>query len=504
MKKQKKYKQKNYKQKGSITVFLTMMLLLVASCFFALLEAARLDGIGTKADVVHDNALESLFAEYQKTIYQDYGLLFLDASYGTDELQIERMEERLEKKNGDNLFSKKKEIQEFYQLRITDCQIKDYLLATDQGGKIFRSMASDVAKRESFGILAQDYTAKNREKNELKKGNSSVDEYLKSARDAGVAAQEEAEKKKKEAEKEGKDMAPVPTVAKDASNPINQARKWKKKGILSLTVKDDTTLSEKMISTENSLLNREKEKGTLPAKGSITDEFWFFQYLETHFGNYQSVKEDRPLDYEMEYILAGKETDLDNLKKTIKNIIKIREIMNLAYLAQDASKQQQADAMATTMMGWTLNPAVILATKWGLLAAWAYVESILDARALLEGNQIAWFKDASQWTSDLGNLSGATDGFLTAKNCENGWNYTEYLKFLLFLKEDKQVNYRSMDLIEANILLFHEESIRMDTMLAACRTSVDYQAQPLFWRYITIKKYDLSPYEMHREKEYSY
>ena len=58
--------QKVYSEKASITVFLTLLLLLSASFFFALLETARLKGLGTKADIVSDAALESVFAEYQK------------------------------------------------------------------------------------------------------------------------------------------------------------------------------------------------------------------------------------------------------------------------------------------------------------------------------------------------------------------------------------------------------------------------------------------------------
>ena len=58
--------QKQYSKKASITVFLTMLILLSASFFFALLETARLKGLGTKADIVSDAALESVFAEYQK------------------------------------------------------------------------------------------------------------------------------------------------------------------------------------------------------------------------------------------------------------------------------------------------------------------------------------------------------------------------------------------------------------------------------------------------------
>lgn len=76
-----------------------------------------------------------------------------------------------------------------------------------------------------------------------------------------------------------------------------------------------------------------------------------------------------------------------------------------------------------------------LSDKWGILAAWAYSESILDVRALLEGRKIAWIKNAEQWTTGINQTSEAVDGFAMAKDCENGWDYMKYLKFLVSMKK---------------------------------------------------------------------
>ncbi len=64
----------------------------------------------------------------------------------------------------------------------------------------------------------------------------------------------------------------------------------------------------------------------------------------------------------------------------------------MGYLIQDQQKCIEAEELAVALMGWSMNPPVVDATKWGILAAWAYSESILDVRALLEGRRIAWIK----------------------------------------------------------------------------------------------------------------
>lgn len=138
--------QKQYSKKASITVFLTMLILLSASFFFALLETARIRGLGTKADIVSDAALESVFAEYQKEVYENYGLLMLDCAYGNGNFAIENVERHLQEKNLNNLKQSDKEL---YGMYLTDCKISRYQLLTDDGGNVFRHLAAQTAKREA-------------------------------------------------------------------------------------------------------------------------------------------------------------------------------------------------------------------------------------------------------------------------------------------------------------------------------------------------------------------
>ena len=155
-------------------------------------------------------------------------------------------------------------------------------------------------------------------------------------------------------------------------------------------------------------------------------------------------------------------------------------------------------------MGWSMNPAVISATKWGILAAWAYSESILDVRALLEGRKIAWIKNAEQWTTGINQTSEAVDGFAMAKDCENGWDYMKYLKFLVSMKKNSAVNYRSMDIIEVNTSAISGKSIQMDHMMTGCESEVTYETEPLFWNLITIKTLGMETFRIDRSNQYTY
>lgn len=490
--------QKVYSKKASITVFLTLLLLLSASFFFALLETARLKGLGTKADIVSDAALESVFAEYQKEIYENYGLLMLDCAYGSGNFAIENVEKRLQEKNLNNLKQSEKEL---YGINLTECKMTGYQLLTDDGGNVFRHLAARTAKREALVQEVDDFAEEIQQKESLEQENGTVEERLEEANKT-IEEVEQAKQAENTEEKVGDISAQKPQ--EEVKNHVEDANQWKKSAVLSLVVRDESQLSNKAIALEHTLEHRQKETGNLPVQGAILEELWFVKYLETHMGSYQQISSNHALDYEWEYILNGESSDRDNLKETVKSLIMIREIANMGYLIQDQQKCIEAEELAVALMGWSMNPPVVDATKWGILAAWAYSESILDVRALLEGRRIAWIKNAEQWTTGINQTGEAVDGFSMAKDCENGWDYLKYLQFLICMKKDSAVNYRSMDIIEVNTNAMYGKSIQMDHMMTGCESRVSYEAEPLFWNMITIQRLGMETFQIDRCNQYTY
>lgn len=490
--------QKQYSKKASITVFLTMLILLSASFFFSLLETARIRGLGTKADIVSDAALESVFAEYQKEVYENYGLLMLDCAYGNGNFAIENVERHLQEKNLNNLKQSEKEL---YGINLTECKMTGYQLLTDDGGNVFRHLAARTAKREALVQEVDDFAEEIQQKETLEQENGTVEKRLEEANKT-IEEAEQAKQAENTEEKVGDISAQKPQ--EEVKNPIVDANQWKKSAVLSLVVRDESQLSNKAIALEHTLEHRQKETGNLPVQGAILEELWFVKYLETHMGSYRQISSNHALDYEWEYILNGESSDRDNLKETVKSLIMIREIANMGYLIQDQQKCIEAEELAVALMGWSMNPPVVDATKWGILAAWAYSESILDVRALLEGRRIAWIKNAEQWTTGINQTGEAVDGFAMAKDCENGWDYLKYLQFLICMKKDSAVNYRSMDIIEVNTNAMYEKSIQMDHMMTGCESRVSYEAEPLFWNMITIQRLGMETFQIDRCNQYTY
>lgn len=469
--------QREYRKKAGITVFLTMLLAICGSFLFALLETARVKGLHTEAQMVGDMTIESMFAEYQKSIYEEYGILLLDESYQTGKFEGENLEKeyiRLNDINGEK--------EGMYSLRLSGCEVEACQYVTDYGGAPFRRLA--VQSRSPFLTDWEEPEFEQEKENyqRLKEENQDVEEVL--LGDFSACNQYEEEK-----------------------NQINIVAEWSQNTILSKVIRDESLLSSKAISLEDTLEHRKRNQGNIKGDNEnafLVEKKLFADYLEEKMGSYTAPKEEHALDYEWEYILAGKSSDKENLAEVSKSLIKIRELSNIAYLLADTEKCMQAQEAAVLVAGWSQNPAVVELAKWGILNAWAYQESILDVRALLEGEKISFLKNSEEWTLQTVPTPLAMSEFYTAKNCEQGWDYVTYLKFLLYMQDEEDVNYRSMDIIEANISKKEGIPLKMDHMVVYLRIKSTYEAEPLFWNHIGLDTRKIHGFTLETIEEYSY
>ena len=138
---------------------------------------------------------------------------------------------------------------------------------------------------------------------------------------------------------------------------------------------------------EKSLTKRTISKGNMSfsSDGDWYERFLFDEFLYQHFTNYQTTKNDpnKALDYELEYIVSGKGSDRDNLKQVALDILGIREGMNFLYLISSGEKRNEAQALATAILApYPVAEVANVALMMGILAAWAFAESVLDVRSL--------------------------------------------------------------------------------------------------------------------------
>ena len=171
-----------------------------------------------------------------------------------------------------------------------------------------------------------------------------------------------------------------------------------------------------------------------------------------------AIEHERVLDYETEYILAGNESDRENLKTVLWKLIAFRCVMNMAHLAMSPDKSGQVQETALLISSALLLPQFTEITAFLLKMAWAFTEALADCRTLLKGGKIPVLKDDTSWYLTWDQMLHMDRHILDGNDSREGLDYAEYLRLFLFLM-NREVKYRRMThLMEKNIRLLPEYS----------------------------------------------
>ena len=484
------------KAKGSMTIFSSLSMMLIASLIFALLESARIHGMKGLAVQVEISAAESVLSGYSDWIFRNYDVFLLDGGFGEKELSISKMDEKLLRYStlnldpyDDSFFGNGKN---FYKMRVTNAQVTEYLLATDSGGESFRNLV--ISSWRSMMLLseAQDIYGRLSESEEEMADMQSVDEVISDSK----STVREEKKAAKEAARNGEHVDTVPSTYDGETppeNPVDVYDRINRRSVLNLVVPRGKAISSKKVRFFGRVSDRILNVGNMRVD---YDNDWlgiavFNNYISEHFSCYgKNAAPDvaHALDYELEYILGGKTSDTANLKYALAELLAVREAANMLYLETDTIKQEAAFALAAAILAPSgVGEAAVAALEQGILASWAFAESILDLRALMAGRKISWIKDSVHWTTDIDSISTVLNGDVCALNCENGADYEEYIQKLIYLKSRRTLSLRTMDLIEQNYRKSHgTDDFCIDNAVVAIKADYTFGFDRVFMPFVTV------------------
>lgn len=207
------------------------------------------------------------------------------------------------------------------------------------------------------------------------------------------------------------------------------------------------------------------------------------QYILDYFTCYtdktEIEKESKSLDYEMEYILGGYKNDRENLNYVVNKVIIIREGFNLIYLFKNMECREEAYLLAVSLVGFTGMPLVIRLTQLLIMGAWAYAESLLDVRDLLNGYSVKILKSESDWNLSLNEIGKIADKD-SGKKSNNGLCYKEYLRFLLFMESTGKQTSGIMDIIQLNIKNRYNDNFDISQCILAVTAKIECRVERLF------------------------
>lgn len=260
---------------------------------------------------------------------------------------------------------------------------------------------------------------------------------------------------------------------------LNQIRRAAESGILQLVLPEGEKVSEGIIETagipsKNSSLSEDaKTERHDEPKGikSAADKALTAEYIGHFFTDFCSENK-KEFQYEIEYILYGSPIDGSNLSSSVTRLLAVREGLNLIHILTDPQKRQEAETLASAIVGAAGFAPLIGITAFFIMGIWALGESLVDVKQLLSGGKVPLWKDDQSWNLGIKELLdlGRT-GTIPQKEGGEGFDYTDYLKLFFVLMPTKETIYRMMDMMQINIAR-REEGF----LMSRCASYVEIEA----------------------------
>ena len=156
---------------------------------------------------------------------------------------------------------------------------------------------------------------------------------------------------------------------------------------------------------------------------------------------------------ETEYLIQGSANEYDNLRSVEMQILGIRMIMNIAYLASSSEKQSVLQSAAAGI-GGIIAPGIGTTVIYGaLMFLWSAAESYVDYAALVQGDRVPIFKTEASWRTDLESILAEAANVVEGEKGreEEGADYEMYLRMLLLMQNTDTLLERIGSVIQLNL-----------------------------------------------------
>ena len=515
--------------KGVITVYVSLVFLLVVSLLAALLETARVYGLRVRLQMASRGGLDSLFSMYSKPLFENYGILMLDESFGYDQPVADAFKNVIRENMKYDLDQNKGMILgrtfQLFDLHFEEMEITKTIRAVDDGGVYFAQNAIDMMKYRvpasafsSFTSILGMYENAEDAKQSIEEGGGAVESedwntYVTTATPETLPAPEstvvvsEAGTAGSVAETgTGETEAPVTTEEAttvdynaEADEAVDKSiigvvKDFLKGNVLKIYGLKDAEISKGKRNIKEAVSKKHgKDKVSEISEGVMSEavtDFLFGEYVMEYLQDFQEQKNkekknEGQLRYEVEYVLIGKDNDKDNLLGVLNRIYGTRVAFNSFAVLTNPQCQKEAAATASAVIGWTGIVPLVLGVQWLLLETMALAESVLDMRAIVDGKKIPLFKSAAQWSVRLTNGVQLLTSGAQSKEMAGGFDYQTYERILLFFEKNKSKYLQTMDIIEWGMQK-SDPGFHMDDCVYAVEIEAQASAGRLFSKLIVL------------------
>lgn len=423
---------------GGISVWLALCFLVFLGLYQICLKSVWKQLQRQRAVQAAETGMFSLLSEYEPHLLEDYDLFFLDTSFQSGKEQTGElcshlwhfMSLNLQDGRGDPV----------YGMQMKGVDIGGLVRATDGEGMVFYRQAIRIMKERTGISLAEDWILQD-------------------------VFQKDVEEQKERFQRDSDYYEGSVVDYDDEEEEIEEeSREWD--GIwdsftLSMAIPEGRELSSRSVSADQMPSHRDLSEGIGKAdgtEGDLVEKQWFISYLCEYLRHAQEMlpnpRETGYLDYQLEYIIGGNPSDRENLDQVIRELLLMREGANYTFLLLHPEYKEKAELLSLLLVGITGNEALIKSVKHLILLGWAYGESLVEVRQLLNGYELSPIKEEADWQVPLSgvlSLIGNPGKYDEQRNRQEGICYETCLRILLMLKTPEVLAMRALDVIEGEL-----------------------------------------------------
>ena len=428
--------------KASVTVFISLGLSSFLLILTLLIRLSIVNAEKERFEIASDISMNSALGEYEKDLYEQYGLLYIDASYLGEEPKIDNVTRQIRHYLLGNTQLLGGDRRPWGSLSVKEVSVDAYRTAAYENGGSMRSQANHYADDSPV-------CASFREE---------VDEALPFIESA---SQSESFDPMEEwsALMEALDGMEKPVITQEngtereipLSNPSDWVYGLSGSDLLYAAEIPVGSLSSVLFDTKDLISNREGIDTGRMGRGMDTgtlkrDTATFFTWLLTMMGCFGNEREVSAFRCELEYLISGEMSDYENFRAVAKRIFTIRFVDNVSLAMNDGGLRSEAVAAAELLEICTYDPSFIDPVATSILYACAYLETLSDLYALYGGGRVPVLKDSHHMRVDA-----VLGGHRYLSGGEEGLTYRQYLLLFLGMMEEGLLNFRVMDILELEV-----------------------------------------------------
>lgn len=477
---------------GYMTVYLSLTLAVLLSLCLSMIEGVRSNAIILESEIASDIAVNSLLAEYNRELMKQYNIFAIEDSYGGNNASLDNTDAHLVSYLNNNFSANHflgafLNYRDFLGMEVESAQTEGVLYLTDDNGAVFMRRAYEAVKDDVGMTLlseirdwATSIESSGLETMDMQGNMALLEEQVEEAQIE--ASQQSGDDNESHSDEDT--MGEIIEVDSNDStiSPAASILSSLRSGITNLVVDDLSTISRKEMDT-SALISNRMNSGNINAGNlaledqssidDIAERMVFQEYLLRYMGQYNEEREDDALSYQIEYIIAGRNNDRDNLDVILSRIFAIRFSADYIYIQSDEEKKEIAEILGEAIGILTYTEELSDVYKELYLLAWAETEALYDVKCILAGNRINLFKDEDHWhtsfllVSDDREYSG--DG--------EGLSYTDYLRIFMTLMSKDRLVARAMDIVESDVRLTPGNAgFRMDACIDTIQVFINIQS----------------------------